>query len=190
MGSPSASRRSRLRLLLGSAWPPVVAMLLPAATMVGPRISPARMALRSFSASSPPRSRTVVNPASRVRSALRSVGLGFAQLGAQVVHLRAGFAAQVHVHVDQARQAVVAAQVHAGLVGRSLGARQQAGDAPVLDHQAEPFAPLAAAQVEHPSAVEGQRLGATGNYRKQQAEQAHGEGPEVESRFCASRELL
>ena len=56
---------------MGSAWPPVEPIALPAVKIRGPGTTPALMALRSAadSFSPSPKLRTVVNPASKVRRA-------------------------------------------------------------------------------------------------------------------------
>jgi hypothetical protein len=55
--------------LVGSACPPVVAMLRPDVKVRGPFTYPAFTAFRSDTLTSPPTSRTVVKPASSVFSA-------------------------------------------------------------------------------------------------------------------------
>ena len=91
-------------------------MALPAAMMRGPGTLPALMALRSAidALYSSPRSRTVVKPANKVRSAYTTRVDGdvrFVQLVIVDLRVLAVFAGEVHVHVEQARQQRAAAQV-------------------------------------------------------------------------------
>ena len=65
---PGSPLRSLLTPLVGSAWPPVVAMDFSAVYILGPMISPLFIALRKETLTPvPPKSLTVVKPAIRVR---------------------------------------------------------------------------------------------------------------------------
>ncbi len=78
-----------------------------------------------------------------------------------------GLAGQVHVHIDQARQAAVARQVD---IARSLRHRSHRHDAAVLDHDADALAPCAFLDIQQPAAVD--RLG--GGVRAVQGQQHAG----------------
>ena len=147
--------------------------------MRGPGNQPA--SIPSFRATSQnarnvPMSRTVVNPASIVRRALRTPTIASCALGAHH-QLRVALpvvvvADQVRVHVHQAGQQRVTRQIDAAGVGRSLGRRHDVDDAIGLeDHRAigHDLSPLGVDQPvrrDHDALAHGAEDTACGHYSK------------------------
>ncbi len=151
---------SRRQPLVGSAWPPVVAIDLPAVTMSGPSTQPRRMASRRESRDAA-RIAQVAHRGEAGEQGLPGIG-GRPQGTVRGVHREAldvglgrGLGAEVDVGVDPPRHHRVALEVDHRLAGRRRPvAVLDRRDPAALDHHRDPLAGAVRLAVDQPAGMD------------------------------------